>query len=151
MNSKKLIGLIGVCLLTSIATLAQNTEKSAGVATQEYPMSDIEKSALAAARLQLEGYNNRDIELFLSAYADTVKVFRFPATLNYQGKEQMRTRYAGMFERTPLLHCHVVSEIVRGNKVIHEERVRRDESSNLGHAVAIYVVDGGKITEVYFL
>ena len=151
MKLNQLIGLTIVCLLTAITSFAQNTEQNTEVVTQEYPMSDIEKSALAAARLQLEGYNNRDIELFLSAYADTVKVFRFPAILNYQGKEEMRTRYSGMFDRTPLLHCHIVSETVKGNKVIHEERVQRDDSANRSHAVAIYVVDGGKITEVYFL
>ena len=118
---------------------------------QVYELTDIEKSALAAAQKQLEGYNNRDIELFLDAYADTVKVYSFPARLNYQGKDQMRQRYSTMFDRTPLLHCNVVSEIVKGNKVIHEERVRRDDTGNLSHAVAIYVVEGGKITEVYFL
>ena len=151
MKLKQLTGLMIVCLLACTTSFAQNADKNVASVTQEYPMSDIEKSALAAARLQLEGYNNRDIDLFLSAYADTVKVFRFPATLNYQGKEEMHARYSGMFDRTPLLHCHVVSEIVKGNKVIHEERVQRDDSANRSHAIAIYVVDGGKITEVYFL
>ena len=127
------------------------TTETTKASQQTYQLSDIEKSALAAAQKQLEGYNNRDIELFLDAYADTVKVYRFPAILNYQGKDQMRQRYSSMFDRTPDLHCNVVSEIVKGNKVIHEERVRRDKTDNLSHAIAIYVVDGGKITEVYFL
>ena len=39
---------------------------------------------------QLNAYNNRNIEAFIAPYSDSVKVFTFPNTLNYQGKNQMR-------------------------------------------------------------
>jgi len=150
MKLRSLIAIIVICM-PFYFSCAPKGEETTEAAPKQYELTDIEKSALAAAQKQLEGYNNRDIELFLDAYADTVKVFRFPATLNYQGKDKMRERYSAMFDRTPDLHCYIISEVVKGNMVIHEERVLRNDPENLSHAVAIYVVDEGKITEVYFL
>lgn len=49
------------------------------------------------ADLQLKGYNERNIDLFLEAYSDSVKVFSFPDKLLYTGKERMRMNYTGMF------------------------------------------------------
>ena len=113
--------------------------------------NEVEKEALRAAHQQLDAYNNRDIEAFLDAYTDDVKVYSFPNTLNYEGKEAMRKVYEGMFKRTPLLHCTIVSEIVKGNKVIHEESVVFDDPDKPRHAVCIYIVEGGKIAEAHFL
>jgi len=113
--------------------------------------NDLEKEALRAAHKQLDAYNNRDIEAFLDAYTDDVKVYTFPGKLNYEGKEAMRKVYEGMFERLTLLHCTIVSEIVKGNMVIHEESVVFDDPDNPRHAVCIYIVENGKIAEAHFL
>lgn len=110
-----------------------------------------EKEALKVAHAQLEAYNNRDIDAFMDAYADNVKVYTFPGKLRYEGKAAMREAYKAMFERTPLLHCTIVSEIVKGNKVVHEESVIFDNPDNPRHAVCVYIVENGKITEAHFL
>lgn len=47
------------------------------------------------ADLQLKGYNERNIELFLEAYSDTVKVYNFPNQLMYTGKTTMRQKLCG--------------------------------------------------------
>lgn len=110
-----------------------------------------EKEALKAANTQLEAYNNRDLDAFMDAYADDVKIYTFPGTLRYEGKEAMREAYKPLFERTPMLHCSIVSEIVRGNKVVHEESVVFDDPDAPRHAVCVYIVENGKITAAYFL
>ncbi|UII32557.1 nuclear transport factor 2 family protein [Fulvivirga ulvae] len=103
------------------------------------------------ADLQLDGYNNRDIETFLSAYSDSVKVYNFPATLLYTGKENMQKRYSDMFDKMPDLHCELVNRIVEGHTVIDHENVIFDKSKPAMRAIAIYKVSEGKIQEVYFI
>jgi hypothetical protein len=103
------------------------------------------------ADLQLKGYNERNIELFLQAYSDTVKVYNFPNQLMYKGKATMRQNYAGMFTSLPDLHCTLKSRVVVGNTVIDEEQVLFTKGQPELHAVAIYKIAHGKIQEVYFI
>ncbi len=103
------------------------------------------------ADLQLKGYNERNIELFLQAYSDTVKVYNFPNQLLYKGKATLRQNYTGMFTSLPDLHCTLKSRVVVGNTVIDEEQVLFKKGQPQFHAVAIYKVAHGKIQEVYFI
>lgn len=103
------------------------------------------------ADLQLKGYNERNIELFLEAYSDSVKVYNFPNQLLYKGKAIMRQNYTGMFANLTDLHCTIKSRMVVGNTVIDEEQVLFRKGQPELHAVAIYKIAGGKIQEVYFI
>lgn len=103
------------------------------------------------ADLQLKGYNERNIDLFLEAYSDSVKVYSFPDKLLYTGKETMRMNYTGMFSNLTDLHCTIKSRMVLGNTVIDEERVLLRKEQPLLEAIAIYKIDAGKIQEVYFI
>ena len=108
-----------------------------------------EVSPRVLAQEQLEAYNKRDIEAFLKPYAKDVKVYTFPDKLNYQGIEEMRKRYAPMFEKTKDLHCKIISRVVKGNVVIDEELVTAN--GNTFKAVAIYEITNGKISAVRFV
>lgn len=108
-------------------------------------------SSVELADLQLKGYNERNIDLFLQAYSDSVKVFTFPDKLLYKGKDTMRQSYAGMFANLPDLHCTIKSRMVIGNTVIDEENVLLRKDQPLLHAIAIYKIEHGKIQEVYFI
>lgn len=145
--------LLGQCLC------AQTTHRR----EQVFELSEIEKEALALARAQLEAYNNRDIEAFLSVYSDEVKVFSYPGRvdyegetyylpeeLDYEGKEEMRKRYTPMFADLTDLHCTILSEIVKGNRVIHEESVVFRANEKPKHALCVYVIREGKIAEAHF-
>ncbi|NEM99315.1 nuclear transport factor 2 family protein [Pontibacter burrus] len=105
----------------------------------------------APATVQLLAYNNRDIETFLTAYTDDVKVYRQPGVLSYQGKEEMRKRYGQKFAETPDLHCELVNRIVSGNVVIDHERVQTDKNKPRIEAIAVYRIREGKIYEVTFI
>ncbi len=108
-------------------------------------------SATDLAQQQLEAYNARDIEAFLVPYSDSVRVYNFPNTLRYTGKEEMRIRYAGMFENTPDLHCTLVNRVNLGNVVIDQESVIFDKAKPPVEVFALYKTAAGKIQEVYFI
>lgn len=98
---------------------------------------------------QLAAYNNRDIETFVNAFAKDVKVYNFPNTLNYEGRDNMRKGYANFFANTKDLHCKIVKRIVKDNMVIDEELVTAN-GRTFG-AVAIYEIKNGTIVSVTFL
>jgi hypothetical protein len=101
------------------------------------------------AQKQLDGYNNRDINAFLDAYAKDVKVFNFPNKLRYEGLETMRKRYEGFFKNTPDLHCKLLKRIIYEDQVIDHELVTAN--GNQFKAVAIYKMKNGKIVSVTFM
>lgn len=110
-----------------------------------------EASVLAPVKQQLEAYNNRDIDMFAEAFSDTVKVYRQPGVLSYQGREELRKRYDQMFANTPELHCEVVNRIVAGNVVIDHEKVRRSKDQPRFDSIAVYRVQNNEIVEVTFI
>ncbi|MFD2245605.1 nuclear transport factor 2 family protein [Pontibacter ruber] len=107
------------------------------------------KTLLAPVKLQLKGYNNRDIDTFAKAFSDSVKVYRTPGVLTYQGKEELRKRYAAMFAATPDLHCEIEKRIVSGEVVIDHEKVLKN--GERFEAIAVYRVKNGEIVEVTFI
>jgi len=99
---------------------------------------------------QLNAYNLHDIEGFLATYSDDVELFEFPNKSIGKGKEQMRKEYGEMFKQVPSLHCQVTERIVQGNTIIDHESVTGFGNKPL-KAIAIYVVEKGKIAKVYFI
>lgn len=98
---------------------------------------------------QVEAYNNRDLETFLSFYSEDVKIYTFPNRLDSDGKAAMREGYARFFKDAKKLHCTIVKRIVRNNMVIDEERVQYNNTEFGG--VAIYEVKDNKIIKVTFI
>ncbi len=133
----KLLFSLFLLLLTLCTAQAQSKQQDAAV--------------LAPVKLQLEGYNNRDIETFARAYSDSVKVYRKPGELSYQGREELKKRYAPMFANTPDLHCEVVNRIVAGNVVIDHEKVQRQKGQPRFDAIAVYRIANNEIIEVTFI
>ena len=124
-------------MVTSLAATAQTERDKAAV--------------LAPVEQQLAAYNNRDTNAFAAAFSDTVKVYRQPGVLSYQGREELRKRYGQMFANTPELHCEVVNRIVAGNVVIDHEKVRRSKDQLRFDAIAVYRVQHNEIVEVTFI
>ena len=108
-------------------------------------------AVVTPVQTQLDGYNTVDLELFHSAYADSVRVYAYPDEFQGQGKEAMRERYGRMFEELPDLQCRLVSRMVMGNRVLDHESVRWTKDEDPTEVIAIYTVEAGLITEVRFL
>ena len=103
-------------------------------------------------RRQVEAYNARDIDAFLSFYADDVMVRRLPSgEVAWEGKEAMRPRYAKRFAENPKLLCTVTQRIVHGDWVVDHELVTGVEGRPRVRAVATYEVRDGLIRNVWFL
>ncbi|WP_264558070.1 nuclear transport factor 2 family protein [Flavobacterium sp. N1718] len=98
---------------------------------------------------QVNAYNLRNIDAFLDTYSDDVEIYTFPNKLEFKGKERMRSDYGAMFSQAANLHCEIVNRIVDGNRVIDKEHVRFNDKALDG--TAIYVIENGKISKVYFL
>ena len=108
-------------------------------------------AVVVPVQTQLDAYNTGNLELFLSAYSDTVKIYAFPNTLRYQGKDKMRERYGNMFEKQPDLQCRLVSRTVMGDRVVDHESVYRTKDRAPNEVIAIYRVEDGLIQEVWFM
>ena len=114
------------------------------------PDSLVNNSPEMLVQQQLNAYNAHDLEAFLAPYADDVELYTTNGKLQMKGKEQMRKQYA-FITKMPNLFCRLVNRIVSGNTVIdHEEIWLGTSSSNLRYAAAVYVIEKGKISRVYF-
>lgn len=97
---------------------------------------------------QLNAYNAHNLDAFLTPYADSVEVYDFPDKLMSKGIDKMRINYQ-FIKATPGLHCKLLNRIVEGNTVIdHEEIYVKGRKPFRG--VAIYTIEKGRITKVYF-
>ena len=108
-----------------------------------------EKTPEQVVQEQLEAYNSRDIEAFLSFYSEDVKIYMFPNKLESEGKAAMREGYASFFKNAKVLHCTIKSRIVRKNVVIDDEWVKYNDTEFGG--IAIYEVENNKIVKVTFI
>ncbi|MFP4845700.1 nuclear transport factor 2 family protein [Winogradskyella sp. PE311] len=98
---------------------------------------------------QLNAYNAKDVDAFMSSYSEDVKLFNYPNEILSEGKDQMRKDYISWFNRTPDLKATVKKRIVIGNKVIDEEQVTAN--GRIFNTVAIYEVVNGLINKVTFM
>jgi imidazolonepropionase-like amidohydrolase len=97
---------------------------------------------------QLNAYNAHDLEAFLEPYAEEVELYEFPGKLLMKGKDNMRKDYA-FLTKVPKLYCKIQKRIIQDNMVIDHEEVSGFGPKPL-YAVAIYVIENGKISKVYF-
>jgi hypothetical protein len=100
---------------------------------------------------QLDSYNAKDLEAWLSTYAHDAKQYDLAGSLLAQGHAAIRARSATRFQE-PNLHARLLSRTVLGNIVIDHEDVTRTFPEGAGQVelVCIYVVERGKIQSATF-
>lgn len=100
---------------------------------------------------QLEAYNARDIDAFMSWWAEDCKYYAFPATLLAEDAEGIRKRHIERF-REPDLFGKLLHRIVVGNMVIDHETVTRTFNAGRGEidVVCIYEIVDGLIAKAWF-
>jgi len=103
------------------------------------------------AQKQMETYNSRDIKAYSDLFSDDVKVYDFPRTLRYQGKDKLIERYEKFFKDTPELYSFIEKRIVSGNTIIDQEKVIYKKGGTPKEFFVMYVVHNQKITEVYYI
>jgi len=107
-------------------------------------------SAVDVVQRQVEAYNNRDLNRFVSTYSETIAIFRMPSTEpSISGKAQLAEFYSTQRFNLPKLRAEIVNRIVLGDKVIDHERVLGVRDTPI-EVAAIYQVVGGLIERVWF-
>ncbi len=98
----------------------------------------------------LDAYNNRDIDVFMSYLDDTIELYsqgdKEPAI---SGIPAMRAFYSDLFEKSPELNSIIEKRIVIGSTVIdHEKITGRNGSDEVVELVLIYEVNNAKIFRI---
>jgi hypothetical protein len=98
---------------------------------------------------QVEAYNRRDIDGFLSCYAPDTVIEDATGTVVMRGHDAMRATYSELFRASPDLRAEIATRICVGEYVIDKERItgRRGSGDEL-RVVAIYHVANGMIDRV---
>lgn len=106
----------------------------------------------AVAQGQLDAYNARDIDTFMTFWDAQAQVFEHPSTLLAEGAAQIRARHLVRFQE-PDLYGELLSRVVLGNTVIDHERVRRNFEEGVGYlkVACIYEIAEGKIRRAWFI
>ena len=103
-------------------------------------------------QIQLDAYNNRDIDAFLNTYSSDIKIYNFPVQLTTSGKENMRVAFSNFFDKTPNLNAKVSKKIIKDNFVIFHEVVTGLSNGKALEVVAIYEVNTeNKIKNLWFV
>jgi hypothetical protein len=103
---------------------------------------------------QIEAFRARDVERFLTHYADDASVAMFDGAAMFASKDVMREQYGKLFADSPDLQVSVASRITAGEFVIDEEHLSGfhfgDMPTDLT-SVAVYRVIGAKISRLMLL
>lgn len=100
---------------------------------------------------QVNAYNARDLDAFLSYYSDDVKIYEFPDDLMLESKQEIIPRYVERF-KSKKLHAKIIDRMVIGNKVIDREQVTGRDDNKVVNVVAIYEInEEGLISKVWFV
>lgn len=117
--------------------------------TATNPGQDASPEAIVDA--QLAAYNRRDVEGFLSFYADDAVLANHPNQVTQTGKAEMRARYQARFS-DPNVHAEIIKRVTFGRFVIdHERVVAAPPAKGTIEAVVIYEIKDGKIVRATFL
>lgn len=137
-------------LLAMLSTLANCRTHSNCTKRATAPKVLVPGSPESLVQKQLDAYNARDIEAFVSHFHPEIEVFSFPAAKRkLQGHTALRKMYSKLFTDEKL-HCHLVNRIVQGHFVIDREEVTFAHGPKL-QATAIYQIEDNLIRKVWFL
>lgn len=100
---------------------------------------------------QLDAYNAKNMDAWLSTYAPDAKQFELGGSLLAEGHAQIRARTESRFLE-PNLHARLIRRAVMGNVVIDYEDVTRTFPEGAGciELVCVYVVEQGQIQSASF-
>ena len=102
-------------------------------------------------QFQLDAYNQRDLEIFLSVFSDTVQSYRLSdMTLLLDGKAAFGAFYAQNRFVHEGLRAELIERMVVGNKVIDHEMIHGLGPEPMETAV-IFEVEDGLIEKVFFI
>ena len=108
------------------------------------------KSPAEVVQENLDFYNQRNLEGFMSSFSDSIALYTFgKIEAVAEGKEAIRNLYKGLFDASPKLHSTILHRSIIGNKVIDHESIKgRRGSRKPVKLVMIYEISGDKIVRM---
>lgn len=106
----------------------------------------------AVIQRQLDAYNAKDIDTFMTCWAPDAKIYAHPDTLLADGAAAIRARHVARF-REPNLFGRLVHRMSAGNTVVDREVVKRAFPEGPGQVdvIAIYELAEGRIARAWFV
>jgi imidazolonepropionase-like amidohydrolase len=115
-----------------------------------HPENLIQSTPEMLVQQQVNGYNLRNIDAFLTPYSDSVVIYDINGKVLMKGKQEIREEYAKYFNKTPELHCQIVNRMVMGNTVVDQEKLT-SANRKPSEGIAVYKIEAGKIITVHFI
>ncbi len=117
------------------------------------PLTAQEMTPEQVVQKQLETYNQRDINGFMSLIDDNVTFHDYSdGNITMSGASACKEFYSNLFEASPNLHSTVLQRIIYGNIVIDYERITgRNGNKDMVELILIYEVKKEKIIKVTVL
>jgi len=103
---------------------------------------------------QIEAYRAKDLERFLSHYADDISVVLFDGTPMFADKQVMREQYGRLFADSPDLRLTIANRMTAGAFVVDQEEIsgfRFGDMPTEMTALCVYQVTDGKISRLMLL
>jgi hypothetical protein len=102
----------------------------------------------AVVQRQLDAYSACDLEAFVATYHPDIRIHDGNGKLLCTGHEQLRAIYGPLFRDNPGQMAIITRRITGGDWVIDDEEVIGRADGKRRHAVAIYRVQDGLISEI---
>ncbi len=117
------------------------------------PLTAQEMTPEQVVQKQLETYNQKDINGFMSLIDDNVTFYDYSdGNITMSGATACKEFYSNLFEASPNLHSTILQRIIFGNKVIDYERITgRNGNEDIVELMLIYEVNKEKIIKVTVL
>jgi hypothetical protein len=110
----------------------------------------IHDDAVRVVQKQLEYYNARDLDQFMSLMAPEVQTIdATTGKVLASGVDELRPRYVERF-KTPV-HCELLGRLCCGNVVVDREVITGLPDGAVADCLATYTVEDGKITKIQFV
>jgi imidazolonepropionase-like amidohydrolase len=107
----------------------------------EYRAADLlEETPSELVQRQVNAYNARNMEAFITTYSSDAKLFLYPNLLLASGREEIRKRYELLFSGTQPLHTQILQRISAGRTVIDQERSTGLPDAKSSEGFVIYEV-----------
>lgn len=105
----------------------------------------------ALVQRQLDAYNDKNIDGWLSTYAKDAKQFSLHGECLATGHEEMCQRIAVRFAE-PDLHARLLNRVVMGNVVVDHEVITRNFPEGKGEIemLCVYEIENGLIKTASF-
>lgn len=115
-------------------------------------MTDAQPTPAELIQRQLDAYNARDIEAFMTCWSPDAELFEHPSKLLARGAARIRQRHLHRFKE-PNLEARLVNRLSAGTTVVDQEVVTRNFPEGVGQVdvIAIHDVRECKIARVWFI